>query len=81
MNKELEDLSTLDQNIGLIDRQIEVKGKHGVDLEKRLNIKKKTSKRFAVAIWISDLSGQPIENSAAVTRVAGAIFSELHRDA
>jgi membrane peptidoglycan carboxypeptidase len=80
LNKELENLSTLDQKIGLLDGQIEVKGKHGVDVEKGITWYGGTSKRFAVAIWISDLSGQPIENSAAVTRVAGAIFSELHRD-
>ena len=80
LNKELENLSTLDQKIGLLDGQIEVKGKHGVDVEKGITWYGGTSKRFAVAIWISDLSGQPIENSAAVTRLAGEIFSELHRD-
>ena len=80
LNKELENLSTLDQKIGLLDGQIEVKGKHGFDAEKGITWYGGTSKRFAVAIWISDLSGQTIQNSAAVTRVAGAIFSELHRD-
>ena len=80
LNKELENLSTLDQKIGLLDGQIEVKGKPGFDAEKGITWYGGTSKRFAVAIWISDLSGQPIENFAAVTRVAGAIFSELHRD-
>jgi len=80
LSKQLDDLSTIDKKIGPSEGQIRVQGKKGFDVEEGMAWYGGTSRRFAVALWVSDSPGQPTEKFVGVDRVAGRIFSELHRD-
>jgi len=75
-----DNLSTIDKTIGPSDDQTQVQGNQGADVELGVTWYGGSSKRFAVALWISDSPEELAENSAEATRFAGRIFSELHRD-
>ena len=87
---ELDDLVTIDENIGLSDGQSGVRGKQGSDTELNVTWYGGASARFAVALWMrypseEETTGEEIEishlrSSREVVRVAGNIFSELHSD-
>ena len=87
--KELDDLSTIDDNIGGSEAQVRVRGKQGGDSENQVMWYGGASARFAVALWMryplenatrGELEGSQLGNGREAVRVAGTIFSELHSD-
>lgn len=75
-----DNLSTIDRKIGKSDEQTQVQGNQGVDVELGVTWYGGSTRRFAVALWISTSPGDLTANSSEATRFAGRIFSELHRD-
>ena len=87
--KELDDLLTIDDNIGASEGQIRVRGKQGGDVERQVMWYGGASARFAVALWMKypledatsgEIEGSQVGNGREAVRVAGTIFSELHSD-
>ena len=87
--KELDDLLTIDDNIGASEGQIRVRGKQGGDVERQVMWYGGASARFAVALWMKypledatsgEIEGSQVGNGRETVRVAGTIFSELHSD-
>ena len=86
---ELDDLLTIDDNIGVSEAQVRVRGKPGGDDERNVMWYGGASARFAVALWMSypledttsgEVEGSQLGNGREAVRVAGTIFSELHSD-
>ena len=86
---ELDDLLTIDDNIGVAEGQVRVRGKLGGDDERNVMWYGGASARFAVALWMSypledttsgEVEGSQLGNGREAVRVAGTIFSELHSD-
>ena len=86
---ELDDLLTIDDNIGVSEGQVRVRGKLGGDDERNVMWYGGASARFAVALWMSypledttsgEVEGSQLGNGREAVRVAGTIFSELHSD-
>ncbi|MEC7828461.1 MAG: transglycosylase domain-containing protein [Actinomycetota bacterium] len=88
--KELDDLVTIDENVGLSEGQVRVRGKQGGDIKQSVTWYGGASERFAVALWMRHLTGETMASEAIevsqlrrereTLRVAGNIFSELHSD-
>ena len=89
-SKELDDLLTIDENIGLSEGQVSVRGQQGGDVERNVTWYGGSSTRFTVALWMRHLIGEAtaseglgvsqLRNGRETIRVAGNIFSELHSD-
>ena len=87
--EQLDDLLTVDGNIGSSEGQVRVRGKQGVDVEHNVTWYGGASARFAVALWIDYLTEEAmgsegigdsqLRNGRETVRVAGNIFGELHR--
>ena len=88
--EELDDLLTIDENIGLSEGQVSVRGQQGGDVERNVTWYGGSSTRFTVALWMRHLIGEAtaseglgvsqLRNGRETIRVAGNIFSELHSD-
>jgi hypothetical protein len=90
LSEGLDDLLTIDENIGIAKGQVRVRGKQGADAERSVAWYGGTSARFTVALQMSYLPGESMvneeigaphsRNGREAVRIAGNIFSELHSD-
>ncbi len=90
LSEGLDDLLTIDENIGIAEGQVRVRGKQGADAERGVVWYGGTSARFTVALQMSYLPGESMvneeigaphsRNGRETVRIAGNIFSELHSD-